>query len=211
MLSPQPSPLSIGDDISASRVRLEQRQRQRVHIHGAFNVNSPNPTHFQHRPRRRAEQLGDGEHEQLGGTHLHLFSSDGEHEHYLVTGAFSINNGVVVGHNGATVTRIEDLRDEPQSRESESESRADAAQEIINYLPLHTVTRAESEKSEQCRVCMEKYEQGCLVMTLPCFHAFHAECITQWLSQDSDCCVICRHPISHYDIESEQEQEQNVD
>eukprot|EP01083_Nonionella_stella_P080482 221210_1 len=46
----------------------------------------------------------------------------------------------------------------------------------------------------ECSVCMDSFEKGAKIMTLPCFHRFHASCITKWF-KTSDICPICRHPI----------------
>jgi hypothetical protein len=43
----------------------------------------------------------------------------------------------------------------------------------------------------QCSVCMEEFESGETIRTLPCFHKFHAPCIDTWLKQKAQC-PICR-------------------
>lgn len=43
-----------------------------------------------------------------------------------------------------------------------------------------------------CAVCLEPYQAGELVRTIPCFHTFHVACIDPWLAQRAEC-PICKH------------------
>jgi len=40
-----------------------------------------------------------------------------------------------------------------------------------------------TEGSQQCTVCLEAYDVGDMVTTLPCSHYYHNTCIIQWLQQ----------------------------
>ena len=58
----------------------------------------------------------------------------------------------------------------------------------------------ENSKKEQfnkCIICMENYEIGDEVETLPCFHLFHKECIDKWFKSNKDSCPICKNKISN--------------
>ncbi|RXG44723.1 hypothetical protein VDGE_02497 [Verticillium dahliae] len=45
----------------------------------------------------------------------------------------------------------------------------------------------------ECVVCLEEYENGVSqVMSLPCGHEFHADCITPWLTTRRRTCPICK-------------------
>ncbi|XP_036407449.1 E3 ubiquitin-protein ligase RNF103 [Megalops cyprinoides] len=46
----------------------------------------------------------------------------------------------------------------------------------------------------ECVVCLENFEDGCLVMGLPCGHVFHQQCIVVWLAAGRHCCPVCRWP-----------------
>ncbi|XP_018585934.1 E3 ubiquitin-protein ligase RNF103 [Scleropages formosus] len=46
----------------------------------------------------------------------------------------------------------------------------------------------------ECVVCLENFENGCLIMGLPCSHVFHQQCIVVWLSGGRHCCPVCRWP-----------------
>ncbi|KAL8853391.1 MAG: hypothetical protein Q9221_001708 [Calogaya cf. arnoldii] len=48
-------------------------------------------------------------------------------------------------------------------------------------------------KQVECVVCLEEYVDGqSQVMSLPCGHEFHAECITPWLTTRRRTCPICK-------------------
>ncbi|KAH7402783.1 hypothetical protein BKA66DRAFT_507664 [Pyrenochaeta sp. MPI-SDFR-AT-0127] len=48
-------------------------------------------------------------------------------------------------------------------------------------------------RQRECVVCLEEYEDGVSqVMSLPCGHEFHADCITPWLVTRRRTCPICK-------------------
>ena len=48
-------------------------------------------------------------------------------------------------------------------------------------------------KQVECVVCLEEYVDGVSrVMSLPCGHEFHAECIIPWLTTRRRTCPICK-------------------
>ncbi|KAM8940212.1 E3 ubiquitin-protein ligase RNF103 [Pelodytes ibericus] len=44
----------------------------------------------------------------------------------------------------------------------------------------------------ECVVCLENFENGSLIMGLPCGHVFHQNCIVMWLAGGRHCCPVCR-------------------
>lgn len=51
--------------------------------------------------------------------------------------------------------------------------------------------------NQVCVVCLKGFEEGELVRQFPqCLHTFHADCIDKWLYSHSDCCPLCRSPIT---------------
>jgi len=69
---------------------------------------------------------------------------------------------------------------------------------MLSQLPRHRFNVESVEGSaaamadeKNCRVCMGDYEQGEMIMTLTCFHKFHAECIETWF-KSQNWCPICR-------------------
>ena len=76
---------------------------------------------------------------------------------------------------------------------------AGASEQMINRLPLHTMTSAEiaskvGSNAQTCTVCMEPFEEGALVRTALCLHCFHKDCIDPWLRLHANC-PICKSSI----------------
>lgn len=48
-----------------------------------------------------------------------------------------------------------------------------------------------------CSICLEGYQEGEMVMTLPCIHRFHSACVVPWLKQQgrTASCPMCKTPI----------------
>ncbi|KAL8801193.1 MAG: hypothetical protein Q9182_004642 [Xanthomendoza sp. 2 TL-2023] len=62
-----------------------------------------------------------------------------------------------------------------------------------NTIAPGTARRQYHGKQVECVVCLEEYIDGqSKVMSLPCGHEFHAECITPWLTTRRRTCPICK-------------------
>lgn len=45
-----------------------------------------------------------------------------------------------------------------------------------------------------CHICLEEFKQGETLVVLPtCAHAYHKDCIGQWMATRNSCCPDCRH------------------
>lgn len=53
---------------------------------------------------------------------------------------------------------------------------------------------AQSEDADSCPICFCEYSEGQSVITLPCKHFFHKECISRWLKRDATC-PMCKHDL----------------
>eukprot|EP00741_Cyanophora_paradoxa_P007442 tig00001128_g7197.t1 len=58
-------------------------------------------------------------------------------------------------------------------------------------IPRDERERERHRDRARCAVCMEDYEAGESVRTVPCMHFFHAPCIDRWLADHPDC-PICK-------------------
>jgi hypothetical protein len=83
-------------------------------------------------------------------------------------------------------------------RQQESRRTAGANDDTIEALPTRKfeASGAEGKTGEEtrCQICMEDFEEGDDLRTLPCFHLFHSHCVDQWLKVNS-ICPICRHKL----------------
>ncbi|KAL6906066.1 hypothetical protein ACP4OV_003667 [Aristida adscensionis] len=69
---------------------------------------------------------------------------------------------------------------------------APASSEAAARLPVTTAAAREAgEEEEGCAVCLQAYEEGERLRTMPCAHGFHEGCILKWLAV-SRVCPLCR-------------------
>eukprot|EP00294_Goniomonas_avonlea_P001082 CAMPEP_0114541866 /NCGR_PEP_ID=MMETSP0114-20121206/1533_1 /TAXON_ID=31324 /ORGANISM="Goniomonas sp, Strain m" /LENGTH=528 /DNA_ID=CAMNT_0001726131 /DNA_START=98 /DNA_END=1684 /DNA_ORIENTATION=- len=67
-----------------------------------------------------------------------------------------------------------------------------ATQAYLNSLPVFAFTQAMGPKdNNMCAICLDTYEEGQQLRTLPCFHMFHCECFDVWARRDRSC-PICK-------------------
>lgn len=63
---------------------------------------------------------------------------------------------------------------------------------------IHKTAQGSSENAgsqqEECRVCLEKFQDGDALRILPCMHKYHTLCIDKWF-RNSSACPICKHSI----------------
>ncbi|KAL2161171.1 hypothetical protein VTH06DRAFT_8390 [Thermothelomyces fergusii] len=65
-----------------------------------------------------------------------------------------------------------------------------------NSRGLSSEWRKYMGRQVECVVCLEEYVDGVSrVMSLPCGHEFHAECITPWLTTRRRTCPICKNDV----------------
>jgi hypothetical protein len=101
---------------------------------------------------------------------------------------------------------LENARDSPAAAAREEEhSTSDAApvlcgrneEDAHRYLklPVRNDVGMYRHVDGQCALCIDDYEIGDFVVwsDLHCTHAFHKECIMQWLSKGKKRCPICRN------------------
>ena len=139
-----------------------------------------------------------------GGEDVIVISSDDESDNGHKTNMsidLSRNKEVqeCVGHkdgNGVIVI----LDDSPQPRKNDNSLFASSSTKPLS-LDLEDASRRgaddkdkdssniDKEKSENCYccICMEYYQTGDHMVTLPCLHVFHRDCIIPWLKNCATC------------------------
>jgi hypothetical protein len=95
----------------------------------------------------------------------------------------------------ATSIRAEDLGstndDESLIDQGNTDSNSQSKRTIRNMLS----TWRRPSQSDSCCICLEAYRPGdtiCAATTTSCDHAFHKECIWEWLQNDHNDCPLCR-------------------
>mmetsp|Transcript_13245 Transcript_13245/g.19792 ORF Transcript_13245/g.19792 Transcript_13245/m.19792 type:complete len:485 (-) Transcript_13245:271-1725(-) len=69
--------------------------------------------------------------------------------------------------------------------------------QTISSLPVRKF-KADGKKDQKfrkCMICLEEYEDGQELRTLPCFHFYHKECIDKWLQMNTKC-PLCKNPVA---------------
>ncbi|GAB5362934.1 hypothetical protein AAMO2058_000841000 [Amorphochlora amoebiformis] len=89
-----------------------------------------------------------------------------------------------------------------QAMETQISSRpTPASQKSIEELPTNDVESLERISGDKCTICQEAYKIGDKMITLPCHHSFHKDCLIPWLKQRNTC-PNCRYklPIEEKEI-----------
>lgn len=73
-----------------------------------------------------------------------------------------------------------------------------AEKKEIKKLPTKKYEPMADNPDDQCSVCLENFEAGEEVRTLPCGHYFHDHCIDEWLVLNRTC-PLCRKDIGDKD------------
>ncbi|CAL4895168.1 unnamed protein product [Urochloa decumbens] len=74
-------------------------------------------------------------------------------------------------------------------RRGSKRARVAATSEAI--LGLQKVA-GRSRSGEECAICLQDFHADETLRGMPCSHAFHQHCISQWLSRNA-ACPLCRH------------------
>ena len=69
---------------------------------------------------------------------------------------------------------------------------------FAKHLPksiYHVYQYNNKNMDKECRICLGKFIIGQEILTLPCFHFFHCNCISEWLMNKEEC-PICKSSIN---------------
>lgn len=95
--------------------------------------------------------------------------------------------------------------EEEQKQEENEKKLKDQTQSTSTTTTSTTTTSTTSTKStspsnnddseNQCSICQSDFETGETLITLPCFHKFHKDCLKQWFDM-SHICPVCRFDVN---------------
>lgn len=120
---------------------------------------------------------------------------------YAQTNVPLVEDGQASGH-GEDHCKDEDSSLDSDSEEIGENSKKDEASQFLlcseddENASLHLQLRSLNRCVDgTCALCIDEYEVGDEVVwsNLLCSHAFHKECLMQWLSKGKKRCPICRH------------------
>jgi hypothetical protein len=80
--------------------------------------------------------------------------------------------------------------------DSGNRARAVAPRSTIDALPRSRVPAAMVSAGERCTICLQDYELGESVKTLPCSHVYHQGCISRWLGECRGNCPVCTQKVT---------------
>ena len=73
---------------------------------------------------------------------------------------------------------------------------------IMELLPSTIINEKKEGENNNCIICLEEFDIGDSVTTLPCVHLFHTDCIKSWLKSQNHC-PICKFEITLNSIRRE--------
>ncbi|EKX35806.1 hypothetical protein GUITHDRAFT_79449 [Guillardia theta CCMP2712] len=63
----------------------------------------------------------------------------------------------------------------------------------MRSFPVQLIHRAKARK-DKCHICQCEYETTDKILTLPCKHFFHPDCIKGWFKENRTC-PVCRFEV----------------
>jgi E3 ubiquitin-protein ligase BIG BROTHER-like protein len=66
------------------------------------------------------------------------------------------------------------------------------------HLPEFVYHKSAGISEQICVICQCDYEDGDVLLTTPCVHNFHKECVAKWFEKNSKC-PLCKEEIQHDD------------
>ena len=71
----------------------------------------------------------------------------------------------------------------------------DELNRIMELLPSSVLNEKKEGNNNECVICLEEYDRGESITTLPCLHLFHTDCIRSWLKSNNNC-PVCKYEIT---------------
>lgn len=72
-------------------------------------------------------------------------------------------------------------------------------QTILDSFPCFKISSPQDlkEHDELCVICQCNYEMDDTLMTLPCVHSYHKDCVSKWLAENS-VCPLCKEDLHQF-------------
>lgn len=67
---------------------------------------------------------------------------------------------------------------------------------MVDHLPLFEChLEGLPQDRTSCDICLEEFQEGEMLRTLPCMHFFHRQCVDVWLTSRDGVCPLCRDKV----------------
>ena len=77
----------------------------------------------------------------------------------------------------------------------ESDTESEEPLQDFSFLPTFKFEEGNEIAENICCICQDNFEHDELLLTLPCIHNFHNDCVLNWLKIKS-ICPLCKQPVS---------------
>lgn len=77
--------------------------------------------------------------------------------------------------------------------------------EELNNLKIEKFNKNKNYKNIECPINLINFEEGDDIIMLECEHIYIADSIKKWLTEESNCCPICRFELKFKEIENSEE------
>ena len=106
------------------------------------------------------------------------------------------NNANRTLNNNINYSINEEIEDEDDFVFDSEEWNQGVNNNIINTFPTSKITNVDKlmEEKRKCCICLEDYKNDDEVLTLPCIHLFHSDCIKTWTKRQNNC-PICKYEL----------------
>ncbi|KAJ3486857.1 hypothetical protein NLG97_g6535 [Lecanicillium saksenae] len=108
----------------------------------------------------------------------------------------SLINGGIHGDGVYTQEALDRIVSNLMEANPQSNAAPPASDQALASLPRRTLDedlRSEDGNTE-CSICIDGMKEGETILSLPCRHSFHDECVVMWLKEHNTC-PICRAPM----------------
>ena len=116
-----------------------------------------------------------------------------EEENRLPNRVYQVNN--VQAQRQERLARqqlIENILRQFQELQVDLSSQVPLGRDEACRLPLQPYHTGEKNNCESCAICVDEFNEGESLRWLPCAHAFHPQCIDEWLTKHSALCPLCK-------------------
>lgn len=96
------------------------------------------------------------------------------------------------------------------NEDDEETENSGLSQEQLNIIVESSFQAQEQHIQENCPICLDSIQEHQYVISLPCNHVFHTDCITRWFNSNSTCPLCRTSPIQNDEDERPRTSRQRI-